>query len=232
MAEEKRESSYHWIAENLLTTKAQAIVVCPFIDPSEHLAFEHVASATETFAALTEFMKKAHPTLRLGMLHGRQKKTEQSTTIEALYAGELDILVTTPMVEVGLDLKRASIILIEAAERFGMASLHQLRGRVGRANQQGYCLLFSNSSNMSSKERLDAFSKETNGLKLAELDLKNRGSGNLFGTTQHGFSDLQFADWANLELIGTAQKTFETLAPTWKPLFGVETQKDDVPLAN
>jgi len=177
-------------------------------------------------------MKKNHPGLRLGLLHGRQKKTEQNTTIEALYAGEIDILVTTPMVEVGLDLKRASIIVIEAAERFGMASLHQLRGRVGRANQQGYCLLFSNANSMSSKERLEAFSKENDGLKLAELDLKNRGSGNLFGTTQHGFSELEFADWANLELIGKAQKSFEELPKTWKPLFEKSSESGETPLAN
>jgi len=232
VSDSKRESSYTWMAEELLAHKAQAIVVCPFIDPSEHLAFENVASATETFSAMTEFMKKNHPGLRLGLLHGRQKKTEQNTTIEALYAGEIDILVTTPMVEVGLDLKRASIIVIEAAERFGMASLHQLRGRVGRANQQGYCLLFSNANSMSSKERLEAFSKENDGLKLAELDLKNRGSGNLFGTTQHGFSELEFADWANLELIGKAQKSFEELPKTWKPLFEKSSESGETPLAN
>lgn len=178
-------------------------------------------------------MRQQHPGLRLGLLHGRQKKTEQSSVIKDLYAGEIDILVTTPMVEVGLDLKRASIIVIEAAERFGMASLHQLRGRVGRANQQGYCLLFSNANGMSSKERLEAFSKENNGLKLAELDLKNRGSGNLFGTMQHGFSDLQFADWANLELIGRAQKTYEELPNDWEPLFATDRKTTtEIPLAN
>ncbi|MCA9368672.1 MAG: ATP-dependent DNA helicase RecG [Pseudomonadales bacterium] len=229
----KREDSYNWMAKNLTKNHAQAIVVCPFIDPSEHLAFENVVSATETFEAMSAFMRQQHPGLRLGLLHGRQKKTEQSSVIKDLYAGEIDILVTTPMVEVGLDLKRASIIVIEAAERFGMASLHQLRGRVGRANQQGYCLLFSNANGMSSKERLEAFSKENNGLKLAELDLKNRGSGNLFGTMQHGFSDLQFADWANLELIGRAQKTYEELPNDWEPLFATDRKTTtEIPLAN
>ncbi len=232
--EKKRESSYHWLADELLTNKAQAIVVCPFIDPSEHLAFENVACATETFATMQQFMQEQHPELRLDLLHSRQKKKEQKSTIEALYAGEIDILITTPMVEVGLDLKRASVIVIESAERFGMASLHQLRGRVGRANQQGYCLLFSNAHNMTSKKRLETFSKENNGLKLAELDLTNRGSGDLFGTTQHGFSNLQFADWTNLELIGKAQKTFNKLPKHWKPLLreGVTQQADNMTLAN
>ena len=227
----KREDSLAWIASEIAAEQSQAIVVCPFIDQSEHQALENVAAATDVYETITTFMHTNHPKVRTGLLHGRMKKKEQSQTIEKLYATDIDLLVTTPMVEVGLDLPKASIIVIEAAERFGLASLHQLRGRVGRAGQQGYCLLFSNSKGMSSKERLEEFSQETNGLKLAELDLKKRGSGNLFGTTQHGFSQLQFADWANVDLIATAKKVYEALDPGWKPLF-TPKREDTIPLAN
>ncbi len=230
--EKKRSDSWNWLAEQIQETTSQAIIVCPFIDPSEHLAFEKVASATTTFEEVSRFTQQHFPNVEVGLLHGRLKKGEQNETIERLYSQTIDILVTTPMVEVGLDLPKASTIVIESADRFGLASLHQLRGRVGRAGQQGYCLLFSPSANASSKERLEAFCKENNGLKLAELDLTNRGSGNLFGTTQHGFSDLQFADWANLELIATAKTTFDTLPPEWTPLFSSQREKSKTPLAN
>lgn len=256
--EEKRAGAYEWIAKELTTSKELnyitkpepdattiarlkqkklALIVCPFIDPSNHGAFENIASAKETFESIKSEFKKVETEpgkkLKISLLHGKMKPDEQAKIIQDLYSQKIDILVTTPVVEVGVDLPTASIIVIEASERFGMASLHQLRGRVGRAGQQGYCLLFSNAKSESAKERLQHFAAETNGLKLAEQDLKNRGSGDIFGTQQSGFSNLQFATWTNLELIGKAKQIYATLPKEWQPFFTVSVDKDEVkPLAN
>ncbi|NCO12725.1 MAG: hypothetical protein AUJ41_00160 [Candidatus Pacebacteria bacterium CG1_02_43_31] len=244
--EEKREASYEWI-KNELTIKSTdhvdsklALIICPFIDPSNYEALENVASTKETYEDVKKYFsnKKLETSatkseLKIGLLHGRMNKDEQQKIIEKLYDNKIDILVTTPIVEVGIDLPTASIIVIQTADRFGMASLHQLRGRVGRAGQQGYCLLFSESKSKLAEKRLKQFSQENNGLKLAELDLKNRGSGDIFGTTQSGFSQLKFATWTNLELITKAKQTYETLPKTWEPFFEISSNKDTVkPLAN
>ena len=208
--EKKREFSYEWIRKELtlkqenqtnqtasVTPSKLAIIVCPFIDPSDHGAFENVASVKKTYENVKKYFANK-TNLKIGLLHGRMEKEEQEKIINKLYKNKIDILVTTPIVEVGVDLPTASVIIIESADRFGMASLHQLRGRVGRAGQQGYCLLFSESKSSLAKKRLKQFSQETNGLKLAELDLKNRGSGDIFGITQSGFSQLKFADYQPL----------------------------------
>nr|MBP7842750.1 DEAD/DEAH box helicase [Candidatus Woesebacteria bacterium] len=254
--EEKRTGAYDWIAKELCSdskTSKQtdtdhsdattsdstklALIVCPFIDPSNHEAFENIASAKETFETIkSEFSKlgkKHKKSFTVALLHGKMKPAEQNKIIADLYDKKIDILVTTPVVEVGVDLPAASIMVIEASQRFGMASLHQLRGRVGRAGQQGYCLLFSSSNSKTAQERLENFSKETNGLKLAELDLKSRGSGDIFGTQQSGLSNLQFASWTNLELIGQAKQIYETLPKDWKPFFTPTVDPEIIkPLAN
>ncbi len=240
--EQKREASYEWIVKQLNSFESEsdkksnlALVVCPFIDPSNHEAFENVASANETFTALKASFAKipAAKKLKVGLLHGRMKKTEQEKIISNLYSNKIDVLVTTPIVEVGVDLPTAAIIVIEASERFGMASLHQLRGRVGRAGQQGYCLLFSETKSKEAKKRLEDFSNENNGLKLAELDLKRRGSGDIFGVQQSGFSNLRFASWTNLELIAQAKQVYEKLPKKWQPLVAISANENpEKPLAN
>ncbi len=232
--ETKRSDSYQWIAKELKQKTNsrmvnQALVICPFIDPSNSQALENVAAVKDVF----ETVKKAFPKVKVSMLHGRMKKTEQSEITDQLYKQEIQVLVTTPIVEVGVDLPGASIIIIEAAERFGLASLHQLRGRVGRAGQQAYCLLFSSSRATASRDRLTKFSQITKGSELAELDLQHRGAGDIFGTQQHGFDSLRFASWANFELISQARSLYDQLQmnPNWQPLFNLETN-DQVPLAN
>lgn len=231
----KRDDAFTWIAKELSSNKKgktqnQAIVVCPFIDPSNALALENVAAVNDTYEKLIKFYKaeKLNYIPKIGLLHSRLKKTDQAEVIEKLYAGKIDLLVTTPIVEVGVDLPKASIIVIEAADRFGLASLHQLRGRVGRAGQQGYCLLFS-----SDKEspRLEKFSQLHKGSQIAELDLEYRGAGDIFGTQQHGFDQLQFASWANTELISQARKVFEKLPSTNQPLF-YQKMAAQTPLSN
>ena len=238
----KQASAYDWIVELHTTAAAEkpalTLVICPFIDPSNSAALENIASVKEmtekvmqTCNKKTTSLKK--PPLRIGVLHGRMKKTEQANVIAQARNNELDIIVTTPIVEVGVDLPTATAIIITDPQRFGMASLHQLRGRVGRAGQQGYCLLFTPEKLSSAgSERLNNFSRENNGLRLAELDLQNRGSGELFGTEQTGFSALRFANWSNLELIAQAHALYKKLPAKTTTLFTTAIDDSKPLLAN
>ncbi len=223
--ESKRASSYQWLAEQTTTASSLALIVCPFISPSSHPGFDNVAAVTERFESLKAFFsdKTSSKQPAIEMLHGKLSQSKKDTISKKLYAGSIDILVTTPIVEVGLDIPTASCIVIEGAERFGLASLHQLRGRVGRAGQQGYCLLFTTKSEHQHSERLTHFTQESSGLKVAEYDLKNRGAGDIFGTQQHGLNSLRFADWANLETITTARQLFEKLPKNWSPFIVLQT---------
>lgn len=245
VSEKKRSSSYDWLATELQQNQSQALIICPFIDPSDHEAFEKVASATEKYQELQDYFARASAGAqtqavaanlqpKIALLHGRQKKTEQDQIIADLYGGKIDILVTTPIVEVGVDLPQAAVMIIESAERFGLASLHQLRGRVGRAGQASYCLLFTSSTAETAGQRLQQFTQINNGRELAELDLANRGSGEIFGTIQSGFSQLQFASWTNLEMIGAAQQIYAQLPLDWQPIFttGEKIELAEMPLAN
>ncbi len=234
--EQKREDAYVWLTKELKasTQFAQCLVVCPFIDQSESDGLQHIAAATEMFAKLQKTFAKSGA--RLALLHGRLAKNDQQTITKKLYAQEIDVLVTTPIVEVGLDLPAATIIIIEAAERFGLASLHQMRGRVGRAGQEAYCLLFTNAKNGDAHKRLKEFSQTHNGMKLAEQDLQRRGAGDIFGTQQHGFDELQFANWSNLELTTKAKMIADTLEKSGQLLHPFLTlhhvSGEDIPLAN
>lgn len=231
--ESKRAGAYDWMVKEIQQNQSQALIVCPFIDPSNAEALENVAAVTDMYEKIERALGGRG--LRLALLHGRQAKKEQAVITDKLYHREIDVLVTTPIVEVGVDLPAASIIVIEAAERFGLASLHQLRGRVGRAGQQAYCLLFSPSRQEETQQRLQKFAEITNGRELAELDLERRGAGDIFGTAQHGFDQLVFANWANVELISQARKLFEAVStqPTWQPFFADKFQKNpQAPAAN
>ena len=228
VTEKKRTDSYHWIKQQLQESGGQVLVVCPFIDPSDYEALANVKSTTETFAEI----KPHFPDQKVELLHGRLPQKQKDKVTQALFDQKIDVLVTTPIVEVGIDLPAASIIIIESSERFGLASLHQLRGRVGRTGQQAYCLLFPSSRSTVISQRLDFFTKNNDGTKLAEFDLQNRGAGDLFGTDQHGFDQLQFANWTNLELIATARKIFDELKESqtsWKSLI---TPQPTTPTAN
>jgi ATP-dependent DNA helicase RecG len=128
------------------------------------------------------------------MLHGKMSATEKDNVLGEFYDGRLQVLVSTTVVEVGIDVANASMMTIEGAERFGLAQLHQLRGRIGRGKYPGYCALFGNHTNETAMERLQSFSQTTNGFELAELDFQARGPGDLFGTRQHGMPPLRIAD--------------------------------------
>lgn len=220
----KEKAAIVWLAEQLLQSPTkQAFIVCPFIDPSQHSALANVAAVKESFDQLDTILQQYYQEkkiakskqIKTAVLHSRLKKEEQKRVIEQLYNQELQILVSTPMIELGVDLPNADFMIIQAAERFGLASLHQLRGRVGRVGQDSFCLLFTtpnqeknHQTNLvaKSKARLKIFCQEKDGFKLAQLDLKQRGAGDIFGNAQSGFNKLQFASWTNLKIIKEAKK--------------------------
>ncbi|MBU1885934.1 DEAD/DEAH box helicase, partial [Patescibacteria group bacterium] len=222
VTEKKRTNSYKWIKQQLQESGGQVLIICPFIDPSNHEGFAKIKSATETF----ETLAKEFADFKVKLLHGRLTQKQKDHIIKDLFNQKIDILVSTPIVEVGVDLPAASIMIIESAERFGLASLHQLRGRVGRAGQQAYCLLFPSASSKKTRQRLEFFTKVNDGMKLAEFDLKNRGAGDLFGTDQHGFDQLKFANWTNIQLITKAHLIFEQLHKKYQSLIPISTNSN------
>jgi ATP-dependent DNA helicase RecG len=201
----KRDAAYQWITKLLKETSQQAFVVCPFVEPSESLT--SVKSATAEYERLS---REVFPMFRLALLHGRMKPTEKMSILTEFRERKIDILVCTPVVEVGIDIPTATVMLIEAAERFGLAQLHQLRGRIGRGKWASYCLLFT-SNEQKETARLKLMEKATSGPELAELDLKMRGPGSLFGLAQHGRDKLRVATYADATLIEEARVTTQEI---------------------
>ena len=203
---QKREAAYNWIRKQVKGTPNQAFIVCPLIEESHHETFHSVRAVTTEYERL---QKEIFPDLKLGLLHGRLKSKEKNAVLEKFKEGALDILVSTPVVEVGIDVPTAIIMMIEGAERFGLAQLHQLRGRVGRSKEQAYCLLFSEQRSPRALKRLRALERIRIGSKLAELDLEIRGPGEIYGTRQHGFLNLKVASFNDLPLIKKTKEAAE-----------------------
>jgi ATP-dependent DNA helicase RecG len=164
----------------------QSFVVVPLVAESEALS---AASAEAEF----ERLRAALPDLRIGLVHGQQKAEGRDATMAAFAAGELDLLVATTVIEVGIDVPNASVMLIEDADRFGLAQLHQLRGRVGRGDQQSFCILLTDAVDDRSRERLEVVRGSNDGFEIAEADLRLRGAGNVLGTRQSGLPPLKVA---------------------------------------
>lgn len=204
----KRDSGYKWIAEKIQNGD-QAFIVCPFIEESESLTT--IKAASVEFERLR---KSVFPKLKLGLLHGKMRPKEKDSILEDFRSGKIDILVATPVVEVGIDIPNATIILIEAAERFGLSQLHQLRGRVGRGKKDSYCLLFTETTNPQTTHRLKSLEHIHNGAELAELDLKLRGAGELYGTLQHGRKWLKIASFSDMVLLEKAKQEAIRLFPS------------------
>lgn len=192
----KRLAAYAWMEKQIKNDLTRAFIVCPFIEESETLVT--VRAATVEYEKL---QKDIFPKLRLGLLHGRMKGKVKEAVVNDFKNGNLEILVATPVVEVGIDIPDATIMLIEGAERFGLAQLHQLRGRVGRGERQSYCLLFTDSQSQEVIKRLKALESLHSGAELAELDLKMRGPGEIYGTAQHGLLKLKLASFSDFPLI-------------------------------
>lgn len=207
--QQKREGAYNWIREQILKG-SQAFIVCPIIEESEHETMQTVKAATVEFERLK---KVVFPELKLGLLHGRLKAKEKDEVVNKFRAGEYQILVSTPVVEVGIDIPNTTIMVIEAADRFGLAQLHQLRGRVGRGEKKSYCLLFTESKSEKVLGRVKAMEEAKTGPELAELDLRLRGPGEIFGTAQHGFPEMRVASFSDLPLIHKTREAAEMIFP-------------------
>lgn len=184
--------------ETQLAAGRQMFVVCPLITESEVLL---VKSAEQVYKE----MKLTFKDYRVGLLHGKLKPNEKDAVMQQFVRHELDILVSTTVIEVGVNVPNATVMLIENAERFGLAQVHQLRGRVGRSDQQGYCYLMMGDSSAPSR-RLRALESSTDGFELAELDLEIRGPGAIYGTMQHGQLDLRVAKLTDTKLIAKARQ--------------------------
>ncbi len=194
----ERERAYSFVRSQVAQGR-QAFMVGPLIEESEKI---------EARAAVAEYerlQKEVFPDLKLGLLHGRMKAEEKDEVMAAFYRGKLDILVSTPVVEVGIDVPNATVMLVEGANRFGLAQLHQFRGRVGRGEYPSYCLLVADAVTPEAETRLKAVESTHDGFRLAEEDLKLRGPGEFFGTRQSGLPDLRVARLSDVDSLERAR---------------------------
>jgi len=194
-----RRRAYNFIRKQAREGR-QSFIICPLIEESESLdakaaVAEHKRLSCEIF-----------PDLRLGLLHGRMKNAEKEAVMHDFKDGALDVLVSTSVVEVGIDVPNATVMLVEAADRFGLSQLHQFRGRVGRGENQSYCILLSENPSEYGQERLKAIEELTDGFALAEKDLELRGPGEFFGTRQSGLPDLKMARLSDVRLLEMARR--------------------------
>jgi ATP-dependent DNA helicase RecG len=203
VAEENRAKAYEFIAKQIAAGR-QVFVICPLVEESDKLG---VKSATAEFKKLST---EVFPQFKVGLLHGRMKPKDKESVMQEFQNNEIQILVSTSVIEVGVDVPNASVMMIEGSERFGLAQLHQFRGRVGRAEHKSYCLLFSDDPSAESNPRLQAFVSSANGFELAEKDLQIRGSGDLYGTRQSGY-DFKIATLNNLDLVERSKDYAEHL---------------------
>ncbi len=204
--EESREEVYERVREELAAGQ-QAFVICPRItadqeetDDSSKNADKHREATVPTVEEEHERLQHIFPEFTAAMLHGRMSSTDKERTMEAFKKGDVNMLVSTSVVEVGVDVPTATVMIIEGADRFGLAQLHQLRGRVGRGKRQAYCFVFPSANTENADKRLRALKKSTDGFALAEQDMKIRGPGTFFGTAQSGLPDLAMEALTDIEL--------------------------------
>lgn len=199
ISETKRNACLKWVKDAVIdNTKTYYIV--PFIKKSTVETFSEVKNIEDTEPMLKKYFGEKN----VYVLHGKMKDEDKTNLIENFRKAKGGVLLSTQVVEVGVDIKEATVIIIESAERFGLASLHQLRGRVGRNDLQSFCFLIASNDNLKESIRLKNLEKENDGFKLAELDLKTRGSGEIFGIRQSGEIDLKFVDFSNKKVLQDA----------------------------
>src|SRR6202008_3567407 len=199
--ERARRRAYERAREEIAAGR-QCFVVCPLVEESEAL---QATAATAGFERLrtTEFRDQ-----RVALIHGQMPSKDKAAAMDAFVAGEVDVLVATSVIEVGIDVPNATVMLIEAAERYGLSQLHQLRGRVGRGEHASLCICFGNPR----LARLEAIARERDGFRLAEIDLQLRGAGDVLGTRQHGLPEFRVAQLPeDVELLGRARRHADAL---------------------
>jgi len=201
---ERRDDAYDFLREQVESGR-QAFVICPLVEESESMQSK---AAMQEYERLRE---QVYPDFTLELVHGRMSGKEKDVAMQRFRSGEAQVLVSTSVIEVGIDVPNASVMLIEGADRFGLAQLHQFRGRVGRGAEQSYCLLLSESPSEDAQERLRLMQETTDGFKLAEADLRMRGPGEFFGRRQSGLPDFRVASLFDTRLIELARREAERL---------------------
>jgi ATP-dependent DNA helicase RecG len=195
---ETREKVWEFVREEVVTGR-QAYVVYPLIEESEKIDLRAASAEYETLRS------EVFPDLRVGLVHGQLTPDRKDEVMHAFVAGEIDILVSTTVIEVGIDVPNASVMVVEHAERFGLSQLHQLRGRIGRGAEQSWCILMT-AGGQEARERLSILARTDDGFEIARADLRIRGMGDLFGSKQHGLPDFRFFDpWQHEELLARAR---------------------------
>lgn len=213
-----REATYRFIKKKVEDGR-QVFVVCPRIEEQTDASsgkasswhYDPLLDAKSVKKEYERLSKKIFPELRISMLHGKMKPQEKERVMNEFRGGKADILVSTSVIEVGVDVANAAIMMIEGSERFGLAQLYQFRGRVGRGAHQSYCFLMTESETKSARERLEALVKARNGFELAEYDLRLRGPGEFLGTSQTGLPDLAMRSLQNPELINVSRAAAKTI---------------------
>ena len=212
VGEDKRARMYGFVRKQVGEGR-QVYIVCPAVEENgggwEDGPGMDLKAVTAYAAQLRE---RVFPELRVGFVHGRLKAKEKEDVMSAFHRGELDVLVSTTVIEVGVDVPNASLMIVENAERFGLSQLHQLRGRVGRGKHQSWCVLVTASRSETARERLKALCATGDGFQIAEEDLRLRGPGDFFGKRQHGLPQLKVADFAaDMELLKEARQAAQEL---------------------
>ena len=200
----ERERAYSFVRSQIESGR-QAFVICPLVEESDKI------DAKAAVAEYERLQKEVFPDLKLGLLHGRMKAGEKEAVMRSFYSAEIDILVSTSVIEVGIDVPNSTVMVIEGANRFGLAQLHQFRGRVARGEHQSYCLLLAESVTGDAEERLSALEKTNDGFMLAEKDLEIRGPGEFFGQRQSGLPELQLASLLDMKMLEIAREEAQAL---------------------
>lgn len=218
--ESMRDRIYQFIRKNIAEGR-QAYIVCPLVEESDELEVESATGLVEKIRG------DALKGLRVGLIHGRMKSAEKDDIMRRFSRGELDVLVSTTVIEVGVNVPNANIMVIENAERFGLAQLHQLRGRVGRGSHQSYCILFNQGKSEISRQRMEIMAKSNDGFVIAEKDLELRGPGDVFGVRQHGLPEFRIANlYRDMDVLKDVQKAAREIVSgnllekdeAWRPL--------------
>ncbi|MBQ2941612.1 MAG: ATP-dependent DNA helicase RecG [Clostridia bacterium] len=205
VGEDMRKRIYAFIEKNI-NLGNQAYIVCPMVEESDTMELKSVVEFAE------RLKNEVFPSISVGFIHGKMKNAEKDEIMSSFLSGDIKILVSTTVIEVGVNVPNATLMVVENAERFGLAQLHQLRGRVGRGRDQSYCVLFTGSDSKETKERMDIMAMTTDGFKIAEKDLELRGPGEIFGTRQHGLPEMKIGDISNdSDILNMANKAADNL---------------------